>query len=294
MSDSGIRFIRLESPKWGELELLPDTNEMGPYNVTKFDIGYPAPREVSRYSPFVDGDRDSTQLHGPRVISIELDVFGDQFNGPNFWTNKIKQWTHPQDRSWLIYREQGASQPYRTLVRCESFASDWVATRNTYHEVKTLWKAPSGRIETVGENMITIRPDAEPIGREYPLEYPREYPNAGPLSGAIVNNIGSARANLVIRIFGPVEKPSINNDTLGLSYVFKDGYEITAGNYVEIQSERRRVLLNGLENQSVLNEIDFEATNWWSLETGENQVRFNADSFGTNAQAQIRWRSTYL
>jgi hypothetical protein len=298
---AGIEWVRLESTDKSEtLDLLSEDSNLGPYNITKFDVGYPSVREVSRYSPFMDGDTDTTTLHGPRVISIEFDVYGDDEKGPNWWAREFRKWGHPTDRHWIAFMPTGYPEPVRVQVRCDSIAQDWDVNRPSFHSVSSLWKAPSGRIESYNERQVIILPEAAHIGRTYPLVFPRQYENIGPISGAFINNNGSARANLVIRLYGPMTGPAIYNDHKvdfngnPAGYVFKSDFQILDGDFVEIRSAERKILLNGLPQQSVIHQLDFETSSWWNLSRGFNQLRLSTQSYSSPAQAQINWHCTYI
>jgi hypothetical protein len=299
MNGTGFKFVRLERGSQ-TLELLPELYD-GAYNITAIDLGHPEPREVSRLSPFLDGDEDTTELHGPRAVSIDLQIFDFDGKPANLWLRDLRRWMHPMYRSDLVFQPTGYDEPFKLTVRSANSNQDWNISRPSYLEMGTIWKAPSGLIESYNLRRVTIRPVAVEIGREYPLTFPRWYENIGPISGAIANNGGDARAKPVLRIYGPVTTPAIYNDSIDpfgkemtRAFVFRNNFEILAGDFVEINLLTRKILLNGLETESLLHELNFNLSSWWTLSPGENHIRFLTDAHGGDAQVSIEWRCSHI
>jgi hypothetical protein len=299
---AGVDWMTLEHPTLGSLELIPASG-LGAYDVTYLDFGFPEPREVIRRTPQLDGDRDATSLHASRAIRFTTDIFPFNGQSPHYWYRQLSRYAVVQKRPWLHVKLSGLSEAVRIQLRAEHVPS---ILRNSspslLSQIDTLWRAPTGRFESVNQKIVTIRPgvDGDADGREYPLVFPRIYPNIGPLSGTFVTNAGSTRTNVIFRIFGPTTGPAIVNETLEaqmshqMRYVFKNDFVIAQGNYAEINVEARTILLNGNQHSSLLHQINWEVTNWWSLIEGLQQIRFIGPEHGATTQLQIRWRNSYI
>lgn len=285
---TGFEWIRLTNTKYGELDLL----EL-PYSITEFSLGYPTPRTVTRSSPLMDGERDTTQYHGPRVVRFNLEVYQGSDKTTNEYVDDFRKFCHPAETSWLYFKQQGSGER-RIMVKCEDVQQDHLASRQSYHVLNTVWKAPTGRYECAEEHLVIIKPALTPIGRTYDLIYDRQYPYGGPLSGANINNSGPAVAPITLRLYGPMTDIAIYNDIIGKSYTFQSGFGILEGDYVEIRSEDRVMDLNGLSNQSVLHELDFVESYWWSLATGANSIRLVSSGTNDISQLQIIWRCNFI
>lgn len=299
MNGVGFNWVKLEAHNGDTLELLPELYD-GAFNLNKLDLGYPTPKDVEREVPFMDGTIDSTELHGPRVVTAEIDIYSYDGISANQWLKKLNRWLHPANRYKLAFHIDGHEEAQSINVRPQGRNQAWTIDRPSYLQAAITWKGPTGTIDSYIQRNIIIRPDAVEIGREYPLIYPRWYENIGPISGAIAYNGGIARAKPIIRIYGPITTPAIYNDTevLGTphtqAFVFKNNFQILEDNYVEIDIIRRKITLNSIESQSLLHELNFNLSSWWALSPGDNQLRLLSDAYGGAAQAQILWHDAYV
>lgn len=290
MSNAGTGFdwVKLVNDEFGELDLL----EM-PYSITELTFGYPSPRTVSRSSPLMDGERDTTKYHAGRVVRFNLEVYQANGKTTNEFVDDFRRFCHPSRVNWLYFKQQGSGER-RIMIKCEDVQQDHVASRQSWHVLNTVWRAPSGRYECDPAHTVIIRPELTPVGREYDLVYDREYPYGGPISGANIVNNGGAIAPVTLRLFGPMSNIAIYNDTLSQNYTFNSGFGILDDDYVEIRSEDRVALLNGIETESVLHELNFEQSDWWSLRTGQNNIRLVTTAGDDITQLQIIWRCNFI
>ena len=69
---------------------------------------------------------------------------------------------------------------------------------------------------------------------------------------------------------------------------------LSAGQYLEVDTRERTVLLNGNPNQPRYSTLDFSVSEWFTLAPGTNFVKYFPDSFSGNARAVMLYRCTFL
>jgi hypothetical protein len=140
------------------------------------------------------------------------------------------------------------------------------------------------------EDPIRVASVAQPtasVGRTYPLEFPRVYGSIGLGGQTSAANIGNAPTPWVARFVGPVDNPRVLVAGTNL-YVQLNG-SISAGQFVDVDSYDRTVLLNG--EASRYQWLD-AGSRWFDLQPGTTDLRFiGASGSGT---LEFRWRSAWL
>ena len=109
--------------------------------------------------------------------------------------------------------------------------------------------------------------------------------NSGGL--AYLTNQGNAPAYPVIRITGNVTNPAITNSTTGKS--IRINAVLASGEYVDIDFKRKTITDN-----TGANRYSYKSGDWFYLLPGSNTIRFTADSYSSEANAQIVFQDTYL
>lgn len=134
---------------------------------------------------------------------------------------------------------------------------------------------------------ILTLPAASGTGLTWPLTWPLSWGIAQSDSQFITND-GNFDAPVSIRIDGPVLNPRIENLTLGKTIELD--IDVAVGDYLDIDPDARTVLLNGTASRySSLT----QASQWWLLEPGPNEVRFRAAT-ATAATMTLTWRSAWI
>ena len=111
-------------------------------------------------------------------------------------------------------------------------------------------------------------------------------------SGSVrVTNAGSVAAPWTGRMEGPLTDPVITNLSTGerLAFTANGGLTLTSGEYVDMSSDGRSVLLAGTASRRSQLSLD---SRWWLLPPGDTDIELSADS-GTGTFT-ITWRSTWL
>ena len=125
-------------------------------------------------------------------------------------------------------------------------------------------------------------------GLSWPLTWPLNWGTITNSGLAVADNAGNYPAPVTIRVDGPVTNPSVENLTVGKTVELL--LTVAAGDFVLIDPNERTVLLNGTASRySALT----AASEWWLLEPGVNEIRFQA-STSTAATMTLTWRSAWI
>jgi hypothetical protein len=125
-------------------------------------------------------------------------------------------------------------------------------------------------------------------GHTFPTVYPRTYASSG--GGTLgFTNSGNRPTPVICRIYGMAVNPSIV--LVGTGYKLTFNGTIAAGDYLEVDSAKRTVKLNGATNR--LNFYDGANSSWFDLGAGTSNLQLIAASFDTNAQLTVLGRSAY-
>lgn len=139
---------------------------------------------------------------------------------------------------------------------------------------------------TESQRILTL-PAATGTGLTWPLTWPLDW-GIAQSDSTFVNNQGNFDAPATFRVDGPVINPRIENLTLNKTLAID--ITVNAGEYLEIDADARTVLLNGSASRySLLT----QASAWWLLEPGPNEIRFRAAT-ATAATMTLTWRSAWI
>jgi hypothetical protein len=128
------------------------------------------------------------------------------------------------------------------------------------------------------------------------LSFPHSFPFSfgGASSGGTVSvtNGGEADSYPTIRVYGPITGASLRNATTGKRLVFT-ALVLGAGDYIEIDMRRERVLLNGDVAISYSRYVDPTLSEFWPLVPGANVVSLSGSGFSATTKARVVWRDAY-
>lgn len=280
--------LRLEADG---LDPFPLTDETG-FDVTVFDPGFPPPRASSSPRPDADGEDDSTTYVGARAVVLSGTVVPTATQTRSEVLDRLRAFTLPRRRPWLYFTaEDGGDERRIRLVPSEHSAP---LERPGSAAVTVGWRGPDGFAESVDVTLesASATPDVEP-GRTYPRTYFLTYPDATPVGAVVVTNPGTAPALPVLELYGPATDPVVANVTTGKVLAF-EGIELASGDYLEIDTAEKTILLNGLESASRYGFVDFAVSEWWDLEPGDNLVRYYPAVFDEGAEARVRYRARWI
>lgn len=262
----------------------------GAFKTAQIDPGHAEPREVSHSRSGIDGEDDETSFHDGRVVSFEGAAWTPASNAVDV-VDRLSAYTRPGLRPWLVYRPAGKSER-RVKLRATRASRPMAGNAPGIIRVAAQWRAPDGVIESTTEHVAELNPAEEVGGRTYPLTYPRTYPSSTGPGRIDITHDGSTVAYPILRFYGPVTDPVIESETVGRQLVFE--IEVAGGDYLEVDTRRRTIRLNGMASSNRYDALDFPASEWWGLLPGENRIRFAPDTFSSPAIAQVRYHDTFI
>jgi hypothetical protein len=277
------------------LELGSQTLDLTPengFNVRDFNLGFPVIRSVMDDRPNIDGMDDRTRFYGSRVVSLDIDLVGNKWD----LLDQLSPYLNPANRPFLVFED--AAQPRRVRLRASEETAVITAPTNI-QRVLLQWVAPDGAAETLNQNEVNVFASvgASP-GFQFDLSFNLTFPQSGPAGRTNVFAAGNARCYPVMRLFGPCTFPRIDNlqDRDANNVPKQLAFDITlgTGQFLEVDTRERTVLLGGNPSQPRYQTIDFSVSQWWSLQAGNNFVKYFPDSFSGTARAVMLYRCSFL
>jgi hypothetical protein len=219
-------------------------------------------------------------------------VFGDKFQR----IDQLSRFLNPSTRPYLYFDD--AAQPRRIRLRPADRQLS-LTSPTTYQDILVQWSAPDGIVETAQEFSVQAFAGLplEP-GFTFDLTFDTVFPESTVIGTTNIPNIGSVNAYPVMRLWGPCVVPRIENvsDTLPDGSPKRMVFDITlvVGEYLEVDTRERTVLLDGQRSRNRYQTIDFTVSTWFSLLPGDNRIRFFPQAFGGNSRAQFLYRAAFL
>lgn len=282
--------VRLESDGLDSL-VLADPDGI---DVLSIDWGWPVTREVIAARAGAHGVIDSTSLYGARSITAVLHLDGC----PPATRRRLQLFVDPGRRSWLHLQAAEGEPELRARVRGSSWSEQVPAAvfASAQRSIVVQWIAPDGVLEAAEETEVVVpaTETAASAGFTTPITTPLVFPDAVPVGTATVVNAGTTAAYPMIRIYGPCDDPIVENVTLDRKLAFV-GLSIAAGTYVEIDTRERTVFEASDPTATRYQFLDFEVSQWWALEPGDNLVRLiPATPVVAPASMVLAFRDAYL
>jgi len=179
-----------------------------------------------------------------------------------------------------LLRTRSSSTPYNDAAQCEFLATDPRIYSNDLHSV-----AVNSGVTTGGF----------PIAAGFPFAFPQGFGTSTP-SQITANNAGNFPVYPVLTV-QPIGVDTINspititNNTTGLSLTV--WAQVLAGDYLEIDINKRTILLNGDPTQTRMSTYDFKNSDWWALEPGDNVISWIVGS-GSNGTLTVSHRDAWM
>lgn len=128
-------------------------------------------------------------------------------------------------------------------------------------------------------------------GRAYPRVYPLAYrTSATPSNVAVIRNAGTYPAPAMIRLFGPMPQPVLENLTTGNHLDFNT--TLAAGEFYEINLDDSSILLNGQANKD--RALNRATSSWFKLVPGNNSLRLRSSGTEYAGQFTVQWRDAWV
>lgn len=295
---TGARVARLVLADGRELDL-NDSGSTGVI-VDTIDVGFPVVREVTTDLPEQDGEFDETENFSARIVSISGVAYPVEFSGSRAQIlDGFAPFLNPKARPQLIYAFDEDVEERAFTLRVQQGSAPISSGRSSAFQYQ--WKCPDPIAYGLDTNEVDIPPAAgASTGRTYPLTFPRVYPAGYGGSGQSFVGVGGTYPTwALLRIFGPCVDPAIywldpeTTDPLGIQVVLS-GITVDEGDYLEIDTKARTVLLNGDPGANRYSFVDFANTVWGPLQPVMNLLRFQVSSADVPAIAQVLFRNAYL
>lgn len=263
------------------------------YIVRSFEWKSGVVRSVSRDAAGISGAIDTSRFHGAGSVTLGLRLprHADSFPVRE---RRLRSFTHGLLRPTLrVDWEDGVTD--EMIVTLSQGTVMAPAGRATHRDVVVQFVVPYGIMESATAHVASANASGNDVaGRTYSLTFDRTYPAADPQGSVELTNAGDRDAYPVFRLFGPWSGgASMEHATSGVALVFDAALAVAAGDYLEVDTRNRTILLNGDAAQSYYSYLSFPDSTWWSLAPGPQRVRFVPGSFTSPAQAEIHWRDAY-
>lgn len=263
------------------------------YVVKLLDLGDAVTRDVVGDAPDADGTDDETEFIGARAVALKVRLLPRGGWLPAERARRLRAFTNPRLRPVMTISRDGEVDQ-QVVLRRGPFNNP--IERPHFQDVTVQWVAPFGILESVALHDQTVFAVAAgaAVGRAYSLTFSRTYPASPVLGSGSFVNAGDTDAYPLIRIYGPVTEPVLDNLTQGKSLTFA-ALTLSATEYLEIDTRARTILLNADPTNSRYDKLVYPTSDWFTLGPGANAIRFHPATFtdGTTL-AEFVWRDAYL
>jgi hypothetical protein len=144
------------------------------------------------------------------------------------------------------------------------------------------------RYDTTESSLTTPLPSNTTSGFGAPFGAPFGAGAAGAGGDVAVTNVGDIASWPVLTLTGPMLNPVVRNNTTGDELRF--AIDLTAGNFLTVDTAERTVLLNGTANRRT---TLIAGSRWPSVEPGSNTFQLRASTYDPAASLGIRYRSAW-
>lgn len=270
----------------------------GVFRLARHDLGFPTIDAATEDAPNRDGIIDRTRHHRGRVATFNVIALPEAT-----WADltNLRSLLRPSARPVITISGDRREAPSRRAVaRGSRFTheADRSETVGLVGRIVAQWVLPDGIFESSLEQQepVPVAVSTPVGGRTYDLSFDRDYPDAEPAGSISITSDGSTDAYPTIRVFGPCTGPKIEHTASDgtQSELSLPALSILIGDFVEIDTRARTVLYNADPNDSRYSELDFASSRWWTLQPGEQFVRFDPVTSSLPAQVVVTWRDAYI
>lgn len=257
----------------------------GPIWYRDLDFGFPSIDDLMTPYANASGSFDETRYHRERSVSLSVTVLDDWFpeigsdlwpqawNSSSFWVRELGRWVAPSGRYKLYWRYSGTDRStYWCNIRGAGMSSGIQMDQRDNRDVQMNWVCSDGKIYLFDQS---YNPDHEPQPRAtkdgrtrtvialggssspgitLPLTMPLDFPAGLPVNAGVSYN-GTVSTGFTARIWAgasaatvdPVLKVTSPNGTEQI--VKFSGLSIPSGQFIEIDTNKMTVLMNGIPGQ---------------------------------------------
>lgn len=280
----------------GRSILLED--ESSGYFCTSLDLGYPDVREVTNARPDADGTIDTTLLYGARVVTAAVSAFLGAGASIDDVYGRFAPFVALGARPDLHYVLDRPNAPERVLRGLRAAAYAGPIAGPFQRDLQMQWVAADPFPRGVALNVATAWRGSGVAGRGYNLTFNRTYPagSSGPVAASIPNR-GDVALKPYLRIYGPVSNPVVQINYSPYFGVVGMLYNIDAGHFVGIDTDKHTAFLDDLPNQSVLSALDWVNLRWPVIPPDPRAATLSftaGDGATSSTQVQATWQDGFL
>ena len=145
--------------------------------------------------------------------------------------------------------------------------------------------------DTVTSSSLALQNETGSLALPFPLPFTfGDFAVGGTVTAT---NDGNATSYPTVKIHGACSAPVVKNITTGKLISFPT-LSISSGDYVQVDMQRRTVLLNGQSSSPYVRYLDVVTSDFWGLDPGANSIRLNAATFDASAKAAVTWRDAWV
>lgn len=282
--------LRLEDAQLGSLQI---DNASG-YILQTYNLGWPSVREVMQNKTDANGARDRTVLHGPRAFSVAVQLNSESSGVASaVLRDRLAAFAHPARRPVAYLQEAGDSRERLLRLRGTTVAVPMM--HPLFNAMTVSWIVPSGVIESAARS--TFRVNAADLtgadGITFPITFPISWPTAIASGSGTLTTVGNADTPPVLRIYGPCTDPVVVHVEQEKQLAFT-GLTIAAGQFLEVDVDRRTVLYQGNTNDPRYDTLDFSVSEWWQLLPGQQTIRFLPATSSPPSLVELEWADMWL
>lgn len=250
-------------------------------------LGTPELRIDVRDKGNFDGARLGLYNYGRRVIRIEGELYGT--SSADFEDKRralLKAFAIDQGLQTITIQTHAGNSVFIDAILNASLEVPYSKGQMTFCDFRLELVAPDPFFRSSTLNESEVFPFTGG-GYKIPFSIPLSLGSGGSGATTITNN-GNGIEFPIIKIFGAIENPSIQNSTLGKTLSIN--YSIpTSTDYIELNTETRTATFNGIINIS-----DKIGTDWWYLQTGDNIIKLSSASYSGSSKAIVYHYDRYL
>lgn len=264
--------------------------------VTSFDPGFATVREAATDWPEQDGQFDMTRFLTARVAVMQGSAAPTQGMSLRDVLDQLGPFLDPAARPQIVYR-LAPLEPLRVLNA--RIMSGSTPIQSNLSQFQLQFKVPDGVAYGLEDESGDLPATSSSPGFSLPVTLPLSFGSTD--SDAVphfLNVSGTYKTWPVFRIYGPCTQPIITwidpvgGGTLGPKIALQSSVTISAGDFVEIDTRLKTVLMNGDPSGNRYSWLDLSTTVWGPLQAGPNLLHFQASN--PSARCTATWTPTYL
>lgn len=191
----------------------------------------------------------------------------------------------------LYYALPGMPQASRLLWARSIQAVEPIDQDYVFHKAKAqirMWATDPRKYDSNLQSALATLP-AGNGGTTWPITWPASWGSSSGSGTVNVTNSGNFETRPVVVITGPVDNPTVANNTSGLYLTFN--ITLASSDQLIIDFLYKTVMLN---NQASRRGTMTPDSNWWTLAPGVNVFAYHANTTKVGSTATIYWQSAWM